>query len=287
MLVYTNLFTISEKIPSKNKYVDMFYIWFSYIKRYAGLGPEDTLGVIIDTDTFEYLNDIHYFPHLMIDCKFKIEFSGYKRPSSLTEGCSERFNYSHFKKHAVNLYLDIDCLIIRKITVPYDGECLFVAPEGDMPHLMYGGYLLADNPIAAKMPGFSSGWFAYTDGDEAKNFCDDVLKRIVEYTEAPLYSLDQPFYNYEIFLRLTKPDNKLKICIIDSKIISTNPSFYDYDLANACFVNFCGEPGVEECHFNKMLTFICVDFSCSFHQNPTPLIDHQPKLPEWQKSRYE
>jgi hypothetical protein len=83
MLVYTNLFTLVGKIPSKNKYIAMFYIWFSYLKRYGGLGPEDTVGIIIDNDTFDYINEAQEFAQISDNCMFRIEFSRFRRPSSL------------------------------------------------------------------------------------------------------------------------------------------------------------------------------------------------------------
>ena len=55
MLVYTTLFTLAGKMPKDNKYIAMFYIWFSYIKKYAGLGSSDTVGVIIDAVSYTHL----------------------------------------------------------------------------------------------------------------------------------------------------------------------------------------------------------------------------------------
>ena len=80
----------------------------------------------------------------------------------------------------------------------------------------------------------------------------------------PLYTVDQPFFNYEIYLRASGKvvgKSRIKICIMDSKIVTLNPLVSDPLLANSYFANFCGEPGVEDCHFYKLLSFMCVDFS--------------------------
>jgi len=261
MLVYTNLFTLAGRIPSKNKYIHMFYIWFSYLKRYGELGPEDTVGIIIDNDTFDYINEAQEFAQIADTCIFRIEFSTYSRPSSLSEGFLEKYNYNHFTKDNINIYLDIDCLIIRKIYFPDEDYKLLVAPEGKMTGMMYGGYLLADSILAAEFPGFSGGFFAFKACEEVKSFFESVSKRIVEYTDKPLYTVDQPLYNYEIFLKITDPTSNLKICMLNPAIIAINPFHTDPELKDAMFVNFCGDPGSEELHFNKMLTFMCVDFS--------------------------
>ena len=75
MLVYTNLFTVSTKEPKNNKYIAMFYIWFTYIKKYGGLTSNDTVGIIIDDLTFSYINDLQFFAYISNDVPFNIEVS--------------------------------------------------------------------------------------------------------------------------------------------------------------------------------------------------------------------
>ena len=121
------------------------------------------------------------------------------------------------------------------------------------------------------MHGFSSGWFAWTwgegfKGEATKEFFENVSKKLVEYSGEPLYTVDQPFFNYEIYLRASGKlmgKSRIKICIMDSKIVTLNPLVSDPRLADSYFANFCGQPGVEDCHFYKLLTFMCVDFSSS------------------------
>ena len=280
MLVYTTLFTLVGKMPKDNKYIAMFYIWFSYIKKYAGLGPGDTVGVIIDEDTLDFINKDgdEYFGYISDDVPFQIEISMMPRPATLLAGCSERYNMEHFSnftKHDITLYTDIDCLCIRNIHPLFKEfdtkqEYLFFIPEVDegMTHDNYAGNFIEACPIAEKMHGFSSGWFAWTwgkAGEGTKEFFADVSKGLAEYVGEPLYTVDQPFFNYEIYLRMSGKTEKtpIKICIMDSKIVTLNPLVSDPRLAHSYFANFCGEPGVEDCHFYKLLSFMCVDFSTS------------------------
>ncbi len=272
----------------------MFYIWFSYIKKYAGLGPSDTVGVIIDEATLDYFNndDNPYFSYIANDINFELQLSVMPRPATLLAGCSERYNMEHFSnftKHDICLYTDIDCLSIKNIHHLFKGfdsseGYLFIMPEMDeaMSHDNYAGHFIETCPIAEKMHGFSSGWFAWTwgqdgeageatkgeatKGEATKEFFENVLKALVEYVGEPLYTVDQPFFNYEIYLRVSGKvmgKAEIKICIMDSKIVTLNPLVSEPRLAYSYFANFCGEPGVEDCHFYKLLSFMCVDFSSS------------------------
>ena len=300
MLVYTTLFTLAGKIPKDNKYIAMFYIWFSYIKKYAGLGPGDTVGVIMDEVTLEYFNndDNPYFSYIANDITFELQLSVMPTPATLSVGCAERYNMEHFSnftKHDITLYTDIDCLCIRNIHPLFKEfdtkqEYLFIIPEVDegMTGTNYAGHFIESCPIAEKMHGFSSGWFAWTwgeageatkgqetkgqetkgqetKGQTTKEFFSNVSKGLMEYMGTPFYTLDQPFFNYEIYLRASgkREQTPIKICIMDSKIVTLNPLVSDPRLAHSYFANFCGEPGVEDCHFYKLLTFMCVDFSSS------------------------
>jgi len=278
MLVYTTLFTLAGKMPKDNKYVAMFYIWFSYLKKYAGLGPGDTVGVIIDEATLDYFNrdDNPYFSYIANDATFELQFSVMPRPATLSAGFVQRYimeYFYNFTKHEINLHLDIDCLSIRNIHLLFKGfdttqGYLFIMPEEyqGMTHTNYGGHFVTDCPIAKKMSGFSAGWYAWTWGECIQEIFASVSKGLVGHVGAPLYTVDQPFFNYEIYLRVSgKRVGKelINIYIMDSKIVTLNPLVSDPRLADSYFANFCGEPGVEHCHFYKMLAFMCMDFSTS------------------------
>lgn len=265
MLVYTNLFTLAGKSARNNKYVSMFYIWFSYLKKYAGLGPNDTVGVIIDNDTLEFINrdGEEYFGYISDGVPFQIEVSTMlSSPSSLSAGCAERYNNHHFTqftKHEINVYLDIDCLSIRpfrelfaSVDLSSGEEYLFAMPEindDGMTGSNYAGYFVEGCPLAKKMPGFSSGWFAWASPSASPSACpnrgqireffDTVSKGVLAYVNEPLYTVDQPFYNYEIYLRLSgKKESTIKICVMDSKLVTINPLVEDSRLSFSFFANF-------------------------------------------------
>jgi hypothetical protein len=150
------------------------------LKKYAGLGPGDTVGVIMDEVTLEYFNknDNPYFSYIAKDIIFELQLSIMPTPATLLDGCAERYkidHFSNFTKHDISLYTDIDCLCIRNIHPLFKifntkEEYLCIIPEVDegMIHRNYGGHFVDDCPIAKKMHGFSSGWFAWTWGEDRK-----------------------------------------------------------------------------------------------------------------------
>ena len=265
MLIYTTLFTLANKNPKENKYVTMFYMWFSYIKRYGGLGPNDSVGLIVDEDTFRHMDSEgnQIFAYISERVSFRVEISIMKRPANLSEGLSERYNMTHFASftHAeLNLYLDIDCLCIRNIHTLFNQiklNTIYVMPEhGSIDDDDHGGEFIRSSALPYEhIPALTSAWIAWHHSEKQKNIFNTILKDCRERYETPLYTVDQPFFNREIFLALDT------IHIMEQDVLLYNPYIPDRRLKNAYFVNFAGEPGVEDCHFTKMFGFMCMDFS--------------------------
>jgi len=250
----------------------MFYIWFSYLKKYAGLGPNDCIGLIVDQGTFDFMNSNgnQTFAYISEAVPFHIEISIMKRPANLSEGFAERYNLEHFEqftKHELNLHTDIDCLCIRnihKLFRPHNltNNIFFAMSElGFLNDECYGGHFIKED--TGDFPGFSAGWYAWMHSEGQRELFQTVSKGCLE-NETPFYTVDQPFYNYEIFLRMNqKKPADFNICLLDKKIVAFNPYIEDESLAYAYFANFAGEPGVDDCHFNKILEFLLMDFTTS------------------------
>lgn len=287
MLVYTSLFTLPGRLPKDNKYISMFYIWFSYLKRYAGLGSSDCLGLIMDMRTFDFMNSNgnQTFAYMSEGVPFRIEISVTKQPKNISEGLSERFNNYHFTqlpKHDLNLYLDIDCICLKNIhslfkDIDLNEEYLFAMPEDCMDDINYGGEFIKEKDLPYKdFPGLTSCWIGWTHSEDQRNLFDTVLKDCRERL-IPLYTVDQPFYNREIVFYLTnKKPKSFSICLMNKDIMPFNPYIGDSCLSSAFFANFAGEPGVEDCHFTKMFAFMCMDLSTQPQQPQQP---HQAQAP--------
>jgi hypothetical protein len=268
MLVYTFLFTLEGKDPKQNKYVTMFYMWFSYLKKYAGLGPTDCVGLIADEDTLEYMNSEgnQILAYIIEGAPFAIEISTMKRPANISEGFAERYNSDNFKdftQHEVNLHIDIDCLCIRNIHKLFsDKNADFYVMEetGSLTDDNYAGKLIKDaTSDFQEERGFSAGWYAWRSSKIQEELFETVSKGCLENAANPFYTVDQPFYNYEILKIIT--EKTMNVHRFESSVVAFNASFSDEALSRAWFVNFAGEPGVEDCHFNKMFAFMCMDFS--------------------------
>jgi hypothetical protein len=203
------------------------------------------------------------------------------------EGISERYNIYHFTqltKHDLHLYLDIDCLCIKNIHRFFSQfrieNSFFAIAEGEMRHPNYRGELLTAEE-ADGFPGFSAGWHAWTNTPGQEEFFATVLKGCREWPGDPFYTVDQPFYNRELFLFMTKQKEKdFRLCAVDEKIVAVNPLIYS-PLAEAYFANFPGEPGVANCHYDKMLGYMCMDFT----QQAAPVPAQQQPLPAPQEGQ--
>ena len=275
MLVYTTLFTLSEKEPKNNKYIDMFYIWFTYLKRYGGLTSDDCVGLFVDEVTFNYMNSHKNstFGYLSEGVPFHIEISIMKRPSNLSEGFAERYRIENFEtitNHELNLHLDIDCLCIRNIHALFnqlkttENTFYIMTEDGNLFDDNHGGLLLEKGILSEGFPGISAGWYAWKHSEGQREFFKTVLKGCLENMNTPYFTVDQPFYNYEIVMRIvSKKEADFSICILSKEIVVFNPYIEDESLKNAYFVNFAGEPGVQDCHYKKILEFFCMDFSTS------------------------
>jgi len=284
MLAYTTLFTLANKNPKENKYITMFYMWFSYIKRYSGLGPNDSVGLIVDEDTFRHMDSDgnQIFSYISEGVPFRIEISIMKRPANLSEGLSERYNMTHFTtftRAELNLHVDIDCLCIRNIHTLFNNftsnENTFYAmsESGDIYDNNYGGHLLEKGTVDESFPAFSAGWYAWKHSESQREMFESVSKGCLSNSSTPFYTVDQPFFVYELILRITsEKKSDFNVCILDKELVAFNPYIPDKRLKQAYFVNFAGEPGVEDCHFTKMFGFMCMDFSIP----PAPLVVQTP-----------
>jgi len=274
MLVYTTLFTLAGKDPKENKYIDMFYIWFAFLKRYAGLGPNDCVGLIVDEDTLDYMNSEgnQTFSYLSEGVPFWIEISIMPRPANLSEGFAQRYNNDHFDtftKHELNVHTDIDCLCIRNIgalfnQVESSESTFYIMAEGVLNDPNYSGHLLEEGVVSDTFPGISAGWYAWKHSEGQREMFKSVLKGCLDNAGTPFYTVDQPFYVYEIIMRMVnKKQSDFNICFLGQSVVAFNPFIGDEALKSAFFANFAGEPGVGNTHFDKMFDFMLADFSTS------------------------
>jgi hypothetical protein len=128
----------------------------------------------------------------------------------------------------------------------------------------HGGYLLENGIVDEKFPAISAGWYAWKHSQSQREMFEAVSKGCLANAATPFYTVDQPFYIYELVTRMiSNKKSDFRVGIFDITTVAFNPFIEDLSLKYAYFVNFAGEPGVEDPHFNKILSFMCMDFSAS------------------------
>ena len=251
--LYTNLFTLADKEVSKNLYVQMFLIWLKYVKRNAGLSAADQVVLICDSRTYQYLDE-HPFFRLMVNglCPFTVLLV--KPPTTLTEGCLNRFTmYKKFEQKYL-MYLDVDIIVeqpLRKMLK--EGYDLLVHAEGKLEDDNYGIHLKSTGlPIKSGLPGFSSGKFIIC----SESVRDKLFKFIGGLgNQYNYYCLDQPLFNFAVYALYA--ENQIKFSTQEfADSISIN--FYNYVKGKVILLDLCGEPGDAFMHLEKMIGYTCM-----------------------------
>jgi hypothetical protein len=103
-----------------------------------------------------------------------------------------------------------------------------------------------------KMPGFSAGIFAWKNSKDIREFFNLVLEKAKE-TDKILYTVEQPFFNAALFNYFFKKIGIFRFNILSSNIVGHN-IFSMQANYKTVLLNFCGIPGDEEYHWNKILT---------------------------------
>lgn len=182
LVVFTNLFTLDGQDPSANQYLNMFAIWYQFVRRFGGLqltheggagagtgarAPSspfyfggnqrprtlDEIHVAIDSASLDYLRRITRGTGLFDD----IHFHTYTPPRTLKEGMLHRYSMAcHFQwvwPGRSFLYLDIDTVVCRPLRTlfdtPYALNRIWFTTEECMQH--QAGDILSPNYLAGRL----------------------------------------------------------------------------------------------------------------------------------------
>lgn len=269
--MYTNIFTLAGSEPSKNKYLEMLGIWYTFLKRFSGLtlgkegqGSIDKVYILMDDVTHAYLRSTGEVDDFLKDVSVAL----YKQPATLAEGAKARYSFAaHLQANLAGptyLYLDVDVLVCRPLTFLYDSmtsrnRLIYTTEEavshisGDITSSSYlaGRLTLTDEQAAdlSGQGGISSGIFGWQNSKPAMSeFFVTIVDKMNASTEK-YYTLDQPYFNEAIVSeRLRNPWNTYHI---DSEKIGINADVRP-DMPYV-LVNMCGEPGNGELHLNKLI----------------------------------
>jgi hypothetical protein len=267
VVIYTNLFTLEGRDEKKNKYIDMYYVWLLYIIKYGQLTTSDYCITLIDSVTFAHIKTSPLFNMLSNRIpKFKVV--EYNQPKTIKDGILQRY-YINDIVDSINplsyfIHLDIDVLVINNIRYMFRNElndnntAIYLRPEDHILTSNYYGELATDEDKALimnkcpNMPGFSAGIFAWKNSKDIRDFFELILAKAKE-TDKELYTVEQPFFNAAIFNYFFKKIGVFRFNILSPNIVGHN-IFSTQANSETVLLNFCGIPGDDEFHWNKILT---------------------------------
>ena len=129
--LYTILFTLDNVPCHKNKYIDIFITWFTFLIKSKSLNENDVFVLFIDKYTLQYLQGLKSFVEIVSNCLHNnIQYRKVKQPKTVMEGCMWKYNIFDTKmlityNKDIYFYMDIDVLInksIKKIILNKDFE---------------------------------------------------------------------------------------------------------------------------------------------------------------------
>ena len=167
----------------------------------------------------------------------------------------------------IYLHLDIDVLVVNDIrklnfinsgaSAHPDRTTIFLRSEETITGDNYFGALMTDEDKllleangTPNFPGFSAGIFGWMNNKYIKEYFHYILTYALR-TEKLLYTVDQPFFNAAVFQFIFKTPGYFNFVVLDDNSIGHN-IIGAHMLPSVVLTNFCGEPGIESVHWNKM-----------------------------------
>lgn len=266
MIVFTNLFTIKEKDPSENRYIDMFWIWCKYMEKYSGLTENDKVYLLVDSRTCEYMESV--IKYLPIDLIYTM--LEYKPPLNGLEGMLRRYSflsYPMIDRSETILYMDVDVLCIGNIKsiesqVPMNS--LYLWRENKLIDEFHLGEILTAEKMRfilqhnlSEHVGFNAGWFLFKGEQLNKLFLEVVLR--CKSGKQDCISFEQPYFCDVVF------ENLFQGFLPEIKTQFANEKWFQINMIHqlcppsTLFLNLCGDAGQEKSHWLKMFGTILSD----------------------------
>jgi hypothetical protein len=252
------VFTLKDKKPSENQYVQMLLLWLSHSIHANVLSEQDSLKLFIDSVTYTYLTTNTQFSLLLSKLPCTPAMFLFESPTTLLEGCSWKYLIDvDSYKQAIVMYCDIDIYLCKPLGLfckSLESNTLYVHPEGPIHDPNYGAHFTKEEleKIPANSVGFSAGKFILTGKEVAKTFLHSVRWFLSKSLTTTYYCLEQPIFNYAIY---RNPTIHVNISTL-TPVISVN--FKGYTKDNTVFLDCMGEPGNGSLHLEKFLQAMCL-----------------------------
>jgi hypothetical protein len=247
--VYTVLYTLEDKKPEENEYVQMFLLWFAQM---AKVGTAKTIHLFIDSVTLEYMKQTSFnIISERIQCNLSI--MEFPPPKTHLDGMKMKYTEFEYEEDYL-MYMDIDILVLKPLVGLLgeggDDVDIYLDQEGDIEEHGYMDALTEDERAiilnSGVKHGFSAGKFIIRNKEMGREFFREIREHISNNPGTTYYSVEQPVFNRTIFCM----SSHLNMSTMESKLISTN--FRNF-MPETVLLDFCGEPGNGQVHLNKMI----------------------------------
>jgi hypothetical protein len=191
MLVYTLLLTCVGEVPETNPYIPKYAKWLAYLIHYGGLEHFDTVVIIIDDVTKEYLDKDYKLDKIIAGLPFNFYYYRVPQPFSRIEGICEKYTCSPsiFSSFTTNLFIDLDYFVVSSLKPLYSS-------------LETKNVLLVQRQRHGKNEELESGIFAFVVSPEIMRFFELVVSE-------SLILYDEDVFNRCIYKMI---QNKYEIC---------------------------------------------------------------------------
>ena len=164
-------------------------------------------------------------------------------------------------KQDIYMYCDIDIIIVKSLhnlTEKMLMDHIYVCTEGFLKEENYSADFPSDFIMDDTSAGLSSGKFAIY-GKDIRDSLFTIINSLCKY-ESAYYTLEQPFFNHAILLRL--PDTvSLDVEVLNSPFVSFNGD--EYKKGITVMFDCAGEPGNGKLHYDFMIDVLCL-LDCGF-----------------------
>lgn len=272
-LVYTLLYTTTDKDPASNTYMSLLALWLSAVartQRAAALvpaaGPPFDILLLLDERTHGAVEKSLAVAVALRACSaagVRATLARLPPPPTHHEGMFYKYAVAAYdglravvQPYTALLYLDLDVVAVRPLgpllaAVRTPG-LLYVMPEGALADDNYSGGLLAGGEAPAGAFGFSAGMWACVPTPDML----DTLRGVLSLQEASrgAYCVDQPAMNVWAWRRSAAGLVRLEPGVMPAHASVNRIVASVGELPpSVSLINFMGEPGNGAVHMDKVL----------------------------------
>ena len=268
--LYTILFTLDNIPCHKNKYIDIFITWFTFLIKSKSLNENDVVLVIIDKYTLQYLEGLESFIEIVNNNYYRnnIKYNIQKQPKTVMEGCMWKYNIldtkmlNQFNKD-IYIYMDTDVLINKSFKIITDQMkpntiCIHEektsANEINSSLLYYYFEGIPQNEmdifVNLNIKGLTAGHFAFY----GKSIMLEIFNKIIEYNKVKTNyeTLEQPLFNRAIY-NYYIIEKKINVLHTMNSLVSSYSVPVNFD---SVLIDCCGDPGNDLEHYEKVINVL-------------------------------